>query len=79
MAWQLPPPHKVKAAQQYLVPKTAKDVSSFLGLASFYSSLDPEFAEIAKAVTELIKKDIQFMWDSRKKAAVDKQRNSMFG
>jgi hypothetical protein len=65
-------PDKVKAVQQYPVPKNAKDVRSFLGLASFYRSLVPKFAGIAKPLTELIKKDVQFKWESRQQAASEK-------
>jgi hypothetical protein len=51
------PLDKVKAVQQYLVPKNAKDVRSFLGLVLFYRHLVHKFAEIAKPLTELIRKD----------------------
>jgi hypothetical protein len=51
-------PDKVKSVRQYQVPKNAKEVTSFLGLASFYRRLVPKFAEIAKPLTQLIRKDI---------------------
>jgi len=55
-------PDKLEAVQRYPVPKNAKDIRSFLGLASFYRRLVPKFAEIAKPLTELIRKDVQFKW-----------------
>lgn len=42
---------KVKAIKQYPTPKSARDVRSFLGLASFYRRLVPDFAEVAKPLT----------------------------
>jgi len=39
---------KVKAVQEYPVPKNAKDVRAYLSLASFYRKLIPNFAEVAK-------------------------------
>jgi hypothetical protein len=50
-------PVKVKSVRQYSVPKNMK-VRSFLGLASFYRRLVPKFAEIAKPLTQLIRKCI---------------------
>jgi len=58
-------PDKLEAVQRYPVPKNAKDIRSFLGLASFYRRLVPKFAEIAKPLTELIRKDVQFKWGKR--------------
>jgi hypothetical protein len=40
-------PEKVKAVRQYPTPKCVRDVRAFLGLASFYRRLVPNFAEIA--------------------------------
>jgi hypothetical protein len=58
-------PDKVKAVQQYPEPRNARDVRSFLGLASFYKRLVHKFAEIAKPLTELLRKDVQFKWEGR--------------
>ena len=44
-------PEKVQAVQKYPVPKTVRDVRSFIGLASFYRRLIPNFAETAKPLT----------------------------
>ena len=49
-------PHKVKAVQNFPIPRSVKDVRSFLGLASFYRRLVPHFADIAKPLTQLTKK-----------------------
>ena len=51
---------KVKAVREYPTPKNAKDVRAFLGLASFYR-LVPNFAEAAKPLTILTRKDQNFM------------------
>jgi hypothetical protein len=50
-------PEKVLAVRKYPVPKNVKEVTSFLGLASFYRRLVPRFAEMAKPMTHLIRKD----------------------
>jgi len=51
-------PEKVRAVKKYPVPKTVRDVRSFNGLASFYRRLIPNFAEIAKPLTELLRKKL---------------------
>ena len=48
--------------RQYPVPKNVKDVMAFLGLALFFRRLVPNFAEIAKPLTALIRKNRQFIW-----------------
>jgi hypothetical protein len=64
-------PDKVKAVRQYPVPKNVK-VRSFLGLASFYRRLVPKFAQIAKPLTQLIRKDTQFKWEGSQQTAFKK-------
>jgi hypothetical protein len=64
-------PDKVKAINEYPVPKTAKDVRAFLGLASFYRRLVPNFAQIAKPLTQLTKKEEKFEWKPQCQNAFD--------
>ena len=70
---------KVQAVQRYPAPRNAKEVRSFLGLASFYRRLVPKIAEIAKPLTELVRKDVPFKWESRQQDAFDKLKDFMFG
>jgi hypothetical protein len=49
-----------------------KEVRSYLGLASFYRWLVSNFAEIAKPLTRLIRKGIQFKWEGNQQAAFEK-------
>jgi hypothetical protein len=55
---------KIRAVQQYPVPKSVKEVRAFLGLYSSYRRLVPHFADIAKPLTELTKKDQIWQWSS---------------
>ena len=50
-------PDKVKAVKNFPIPRSVKDVRSFLRLASFYRRLVPHFADIAKPLTQLTKKE----------------------
>lgn len=53
---------KVKAVRDSPAPTNIKDFRAFLGLASFYRILVLDFAEMAKSLTELNRKDRQFIW-----------------
>ena len=53
---------KVKGVQEYPVPKCAKDVRAYVGLAAFYRRLIPNFAEVAKPLTSLTRKNQPFVW-----------------
>jgi hypothetical protein len=55
-------PEEVKAVQNYPVPESVKDIRAFLGLASLYRRLVQGFAEMAKPLTELTRKDREFTW-----------------
>ena len=43
-------PSKIEAVQNIPVPRSQTDVKSFLGLDSYYRSLVPKFAEIARSL-----------------------------
>jgi transposase InsO family protein len=70
-------PDKVKAVKEYPIPKTVKEVRSFLGLASYYRRLVPKFAEIAKPLTELTRKEQTFEWDDRRQSAFEELKSRL--
>ena len=51
---------KVEVIEQIMVPKTVKDVRSFLGHCGFYRRFIQDFAKIAKPLTNLLIKDNEF-------------------
>jgi hypothetical protein len=67
-----PDPKKVKAIEQYPVPKTVRDVRAFIGLAGYYRRHVRNFAEIARPLTSLTKKDVPFEWTTEHQQAFDK-------
>jgi hypothetical protein len=62
-------PDTVKAVREYPTPKNIKDMRLFLGLASFYTRLIPKFADLAKPLTDLTRKETEFIWEERQETA----------
>ena len=50
----LPNPEKVSKVKDWPIPKSAKEVHSFLGLASYYRRFIPQFAKWASPLHHLI-------------------------
>jgi hypothetical protein len=67
-----PDPRKVQAIEQYPVPKTVRDVRAFIGLAGYYRRHVRNFAEIARPLTNLTKKDAPFDWTEEQQKAFEK-------
>ena len=59
-----PDPEKVRLVQEFPVPKTVRQVRSFLGLANYYRRFIKDFAKIASPLNALTKKTSVFSWDS---------------
>jgi hypothetical protein len=70
-------PDKVKAVRDNPTPKNVKGVRAFIGLASFYRRLIPKFADIAKPLTELTRKDSPFQWGERQIAAFQALKDAL--
>ena len=68
---------KVKAVQNFPIPRSVKDVKSFLGLASFYRRLLHHFADIARPLTQITKKDKLWDWNQECQEAFDLLKNKL--
>ena len=62
---------KVEAIKGYPKPDNAKEVRAFIGLASFYRRLVPNFAETTKSLTALTRKNQEFTWGPSQQEAFD--------
>lgn len=57
-----PDPLKTSAIDNFPQPKNVKGVQSFLGLVGYYRKFIKGFADIAKPLTSLLKKNNKFIW-----------------
>ena len=56
-------PSKVKAVQEWPVPKTVSEVRSFVGLATWFRKFIQGFSNMERPLTNLTCKDTRFEWD----------------
>ena len=70
-------PDKVKAVQNFPVPKTVNNVRSFLGLAGYYRAFIQDFAAIASPLTRLLKKNIPFQWNEAQQRSFETLKTAL--
>ena len=65
-------PVKVEGIRNWPRPTKVKDICSFLGFCNFYRPFIKGFAQIARPLNELTKKDVEWSWTSRQEEAFNK-------
>ena len=55
-------PERVKAIQTLSIPRSKKDIQSFLGKINFVRRFIPNFAELVKHITSMLKKGSEIKW-----------------
>jgi hypothetical protein len=74
-------PSKVKDVLEWETPHSVKEVRSFLGLAGYYRRFIGNFSKIAKPLTSLLEKGVDFFWTDECQRAFDEltlQENRIF-
>lgn len=59
----------IAAVQNFPIPRTIKEVQSFIGLASYFRKFIESFSIIAKPLYNLIKKDVDFTFGESEQSA----------
>ena len=57
-----PLPEKLESIRDMPAPTTPKEVKQFLGLIGYYRKFVPRFSDIARPLTNLTKKEVEFDW-----------------
>ena len=67
-----PNPKLIEDVVNWDVPCNVKDVQQFLGLCNYYRRFIHKFSDIASPLTQLTKKEVKFVWDSRCQRSFEK-------
>jgi hypothetical protein len=70
-------PGKVKDVLEWKIPQTVKEIRSFLGLAGYYRRFIENFSKIAKPLTSLLEKGVDFSWTGERQVAFDELKKRL--
>lgn len=59
-----PDEKKVCAVTDFPIPRTQKDIKSFLGLTGYYRRFIKNFSALTQPLTKLLRKNVEFNWTS---------------
>lgn len=59
-----PNPRKLEAIRKYPIPKTTREIKSFLGLIGYYRKFIKDFAHVTKPITKCLKKNAKIDVDN---------------
>ena len=62
-------PSKIQAIEDWPMPSNKSEVRSALGLIGYYRKIIPQFAETAKPLTRLTRKNAKFVWTNECESA----------
>eukprot|EP00253_Pinus_taeda_P034541 PITA_34541 len=70
-------PERIEAIQKIPLPHNLKSLQSFLGKINFIKIFIPNYAEIAKPIQSLLKKDAKFVWQEEGKRAFQEIKSAI--
>src|SRR5271154_1109525 len=70
-------PVKVKGFAEWPVPKSVKEVRSFLGFGNFYRKFIGNYSQIAAPLNSLLKKDVPFHWENEQQMAFETLKHKL--
>jgi hypothetical protein len=72
-----PDPNKTSAVENFPIPKNKKNIKQLLGLTGYYRRFISNFSKIAKPLTDLLRKDAEFIWTGEQVQSFDILRQSL--
>ena len=71
-----PDPAKVKAIQDMPPPNDKKELQTLLGMITYLAKFTPQLSEITKPMRDLLKENIEFIWDTPQQTALQKVKDA---
>ncbi|POM70387.1 Pol protein, partial [Phytophthora palmivora] len=70
-------PGKVNAIAAWPTPRSQKDLRKWLGLANYLHKYSAGYAELARPLSDLLKKDADWVWEQQHRDAFDSIKASL--
>jgi hypothetical protein len=70
-------PQDVEASKVIILPINKKEIQSFLGKINFFRRFIPNFVEVVKYLTDMLKKDSEVKWSSEARYSFDQIKKSV--
>eukprot|EP00253_Pinus_taeda_P026646 PITA_26646 len=70
-------PNRLSAIQKLDLPRSKKEIQSFLGKVNFVRRFIPNFAELVKNITKMLKKDADFKWTAEAKKSFEEIKKAL--
>ncbi|GJP71174.1 hypothetical protein CLOP_g2020 [Closterium sp. NIES-67] len=70
-------PKKIEAVRTWKIPENVKELQPFLGFANYYNRFVPQYAKIAAPLTNLLKKNTPYKWESKHQEAVEQLKQAL--
>lgn len=74
---RLPDEAKIQKIRDWPILETVKDVRGFLGLCGTVRIWIKDYSKLARPLTELVRKDIDFIWNERRQEAFDQLKDAI--
>lgn len=68
----MPDPEKVRTIVEMKAPENRSELETLLGMITYLSKFDSKLAEIVSSMRDLMKKDVEFVWDNVQNEAFEK-------
>lgn len=72
-----PDPSKFSAVRDFPTPRNPRGIKSFLGMIGYYRRFIPNFAELAKPLTKLLKKTVKFCWTDESECSFQQLKSKL--
>ncbi|CAI7895737.1 unnamed protein product [Closterium sp. NIES-53] len=70
-------PRKIESVKKWKVPENMKEFQQFLGFTNYFNRFVPQYAKIAAPLTDLLKKDTPFKWDTPHQQAMEQLQTAL--